>query len=85
MLPKGYGSPVPDLVLYDYQSEQVKVIAEICQANGLKHETGNIIRLIDDNEYATLSSTTRPRNDGGMATASIFSQVLQLDLNFCFL
>jgi hypothetical protein len=41
MLPKGYGSPVPDLVLYDYQSEQVKVIAEICQANGLKHETGN--------------------------------------------
>ncbi|QHV94443.1 hypothetical protein [Spirosoma endbachense] len=39
-------------MLYDFQSEQAKVIGKVCQANDLKDETGKIIRLIGENEYA---------------------------------
>ncbi|GAB3772106.1 hypothetical protein GCM10028818_11880 [Spirosoma horti] len=91
MLTEGYSSPVPDVLLYDYQTEQAKVIVEVCQNNGLKHDTNKVIKLIEDNEYGILEGFVfnyktqqwlRYRlGDGGVATSSSFSEVLQVDLN----
>lgn len=90
-LTEGYASPVPDLILYDHPHEQTRLIVEICQNTGLKHDTGKVIRLIEDNEYGILEGfvynykTQRwlrySKGDGGVATESSFSQVLGLDLD----
>lgn len=89
VLTEGYASPVPDLLLYDHQTEQVEVIIEVCQNSGLKHDISKVIRLIDDNEYGILEGFVfnyktqqwlRYREgDGGVATESPFSKVLNLD------
>ncbi|QJW91489.1 hypothetical protein HNV11_19940 [Spirosoma taeanense] len=91
MLTEGYSSPVPDLLLYDHQTEQAKVIIEVCQTNGLKHDTNKVIRLIDEGEYGILEGLVfnyktqqwlcYNKGDGGMASLSSFSKILQLDLN----
>lgn len=91
MLTEGYSSPVPDILLYDHQAEQAKVIVEVCQNNGLKHDTSKVIKLIEDNEYGILEGFVfnyktqqwlRYRlGDGGVATNSSFSEVLQVDLS----
>lgn len=90
MLTEGYASPVPDLILYDHQHEQTRVIVEVCQNNGLKHDTSKVIRLIEDNEYGILEGFVfnyksqqwlrYRKGDGGQATESSFSEVLNLDL-----
>ncbi|PRY41077.1 hypothetical protein CLV58_106264 [Spirosoma oryzae] len=91
MLTEGYASPVPDLILYDHQYEQTRVIVEICQKSGLKHDTGKVIKLIEDDTYGILegfvynyktSQWLRYRKgDGGLTTESSFSDILQLELN----
>lgn len=64
---------------------------EVCQTNGLKHDTGKIIRLIDEEEYGILEGFVfnyktqqwlRYRSgDGALLTESSFSDIVQLDLN----
>ncbi|QDK77956.1 hypothetical protein EXU85_04865 [Spirosoma sp. KCTC 42546] len=91
MLTEGYSTPVPDLLLYDHSSEQAKVIVEVCQNTGLKHDIGKIIRLIDSAEfgiqegfvfnYKTQQWYRYRFGDGGLTTESSFSDILQLDLN----
>ncbi|MVM30791.1 hypothetical protein GO755_12185 [Spirosoma sp. HMF4905] len=91
MLTEGYSSPVPDLLLYDHPSEQAKVIVEVCQNNGLKHDIAKVIRLIDENLYGILEGFVfnyktqqwyRYRfDDGGLITELSYSETLQLDLN----
>lgn len=91
MLTEGYSSPVPDVLLYDHQTEEAKVIIEVCQNNGLKHDTSKIIKLIEDNTFGILEGFVfnyktgqwlRYRlGDGSVATNSSFSEVLQVDLN----
>lgn len=81
---------MPDLILYDHQHEQTRVIVEVCQNNGLKHDTSKVIRLIEDNEYGILEGfifnyksqqwLCYRKGDGGQATESSFSEVLNLDL-----
>ena len=89
MLTEGYASPVPDLILYDHQHEQTRVIVEVCQNSGLKHDTTKIIRLIEDNEYGILEGFVYNyktnqwlryrKGDGGQATESSFSDTLNID------
>ncbi len=91
MLTEGYASPVADLILYDHPYEQTRVTVEIRQKSGLKHDTGKVIKLIEDDTYGILegfvynyrtSQWLRYRKgDGGLTTESSFSDILQLDLN----
>jgi hypothetical protein len=91
MLTEGYAAPVPDIILYDHQAEDTKVIIEICKNAGLKHDTGKVINLIEKDSYGLLegfvynyktSNWLRYRKgDGGLTTETSFSEVLNLDLN----
>lgn len=90
MLVEEYAAPVPDVVLYDHETEQVRVIVEVCKTNGFKHDTSKVIKLIEDGLYGILEGFVynyktgqwlRYRlGDGGQATESSFSDVLHLDL-----
>ncbi|GAB4027693.1 hypothetical protein [Spirosoma gilvum] len=91
MLTEGYASPMPDVSLYSYAEEETKVVVEVCQTNGQKNDLKKIIWLIDENEYGILEGfvynyKTRHwlryrKGEGGVATESSFSDVLNLDLN----
>lgn len=86
-----YSSPTPDVVLYDNATETTPVIIEVCQTRGLKADLDKVIRLIDGElydiregfiyDYKTQQWLRYQLGDGGIATASSFSTVLQLDLN----
>ncbi|WP_080054702.1 PDDEXK family nuclease [Spirosoma aerolatum] len=90
MLTDGYATPVPDLILYDHQAEQARVIVEVCQNSGHKHDTNKVIKLIEENEYGiregfvynykTQQWLRYRKGDGGVATESSFSEVLNVDL-----
>lgn len=90
MLNEGYASPVPDVILYDHETEQTRVIIEICKNSGLRHDTGKVIKLIEDEGYGILEGfiynyktnawLRYRKGDGGQATESSFSEVLNLDL-----
>ena len=91
MLTEGYATPVPDLILYDHQAEQTRVIIEICKNTGFKHDTSKVIHLIENQEYGILEGFVYNyktsqwlryhKGDGGQATESSFSDVLALDLS----
>ena len=86
-----YSSPTPDLILFDSPSETTKVIIEVCQSIGLKADLNKVIELIDGQLYGILEGFVYnyktqqwlryQLGDGGAATASSFSVVLNLDLN----
>lgn len=91
MLVEEYAAPVPDVVLYDYEAEQVRVIIEVCKNTGLKHDTSKVVKLIDGDLYGILEGfiynyktnhwLRYRKGDGGLTTESSFSDVLNLDLN----
>lgn len=91
MLVEEYAAPVPDVVLYDHQAEQVRVIIEICQARGFRHDTSKVIKLIDEDNYGiqegfvynykTEQWLRYRKGDGGLTTETSFSEILNLDLN----
>ena len=90
MLTEGYSSPTPDVILYDYVAEQTRVVIEVCQTNGQKNDLKKVVWLIEDNEYGILEGFVYNyktnqwfryrKGDGGQATESSFSEVLNLDL-----
>ncbi len=95
MLTEGYGNrydepPVPDILLYDHEAEKTRVIIEICQTNGEKSDLRKVIRLIEDEDYGilegfvfnykTLTWVRYRKGDGGQATETAFSEVLNLNL-----
>lgn len=90
-LAEGPGQAVPDLILYDPVAEETRVIIEICQNNGQRNDIRKIIHLIEDNDYGILEGFVYNyrthqwhryrKGDGGMATESSQSAVLNLDLN----
>ncbi len=85
------GPPTPDVILYDYATEQAHVIIEVTHTKSLKADLKKVIDLIDGDLYGILEGfvfnyKTRQwlryrQGDGGVATESSFSDVLQLDLN----
>jgi Uma2 family endonuclease len=91
MLTEGYATPVPDVILYDHQAEETKVIIEVCKTSGEKSDLRKVIQLIDDEDYGILEgfvynyktdSWVRYRKgDGGQATETAYSDVLRLNLN----
>jgi Uma2 family endonuclease len=86
-----YSSPTPDIILYDNETDQTKVVVEVCQTRGLKADLDKVIRLIDGNlygiregfvyDYKTHQWYRYQFDDGGLTTESSFSEILQLDLN----
>lgn len=85
-----YNSPTPDIVFFD-ATEEAKVIIEVCHSRGMSGDLKNVISLIDEQGYAILEGflynyktqqwLRYRKGDGGQATESSFSNVLQLDLN----
>ena len=86
----GPGHAVPDVLLYDNTAEDTKVIIEVCLTNGVKNDLRKIIHLIENRDYGILEGfvynyKTRAwlryrKGDGGAATASSFSEVMQVDM-----
>jgi hypothetical protein len=86
-----YTSPTPDLILFDDQTDQTPVIVEICQTRGAKGDLQKVISLIDGElygiregfvfNYKTQQWLRYRLGDGGVATNSSFSDVLQVDLS----
>ena len=86
-----YTSPTPDLILFDTQTDQTPVIVEVCQTRGAKGDLEKIINLIDGElygiregfvfNYKTQQWLRYRLGDGGVATPSSFSEVLQVDLS----
>lgn len=85
-----YNSPVPDIILYDYTTEQAQVIIEVAHTRGFKSDLKRVINLIDEElygiregfvyNYKTNHWLRYCKGDGGVATESSFSEVLRLDL-----
>ncbi|WP_461103599.1 hypothetical protein [Spirosoma koreense] len=85
-----YNSPVPDLILYDYETEQAFVIIEVAHNVGFKSDLKKVIALIDEDlygiregfvyNYKTNQWLRYRKGDGGVATESSFSEILQIDL-----
>ena len=85
-----YNSPTPDVILYDNVTEQSPVIIEVCQTRGEKTDLKKVIRLIEEDDYGILEGFVYNyktetwlryrKGDGGQATESSFSEVLNLDL-----
>ena len=86
-----YNSPTPDVILYDYTTEQAHVIIEVTHTKGVKADLKKVIDLIDNDlygiregfiyNYKTQQWFRYSFGDGGLATESSFSALLQLDLN----
>jgi Uma2 family endonuclease len=86
-----YGSPVPDLVLYDNEADQTRVIVEVCQTRGVKGDLQKVIQLIDGElygieeafvyDYKTSHWLCYRKGDGGSSTETAYSAQLGLDLN----
>ncbi len=91
MLDQGKASLVPDISLRDNEAAQTPVIIEVCHSDGLKGDLRKVIQLIEDDEYGILEGFVYNyktekwlryrKDDGGQATESSFSEVLNLDLN----
>lgn len=91
MLDEGKISQVPDLILYDNETDQTQVIIEVCHTNGLKDDLQKVIQLIDADLYGILEGFVYNyrtnqwlryrKGDGGHTEATSFSSVLNLDLN----
>ncbi|KAA9349966.1 MULTISPECIES: hypothetical protein [Larkinella] len=91
MLDFTYSSPTPDVILFDNEADQTRIIIEICHTSGLKHDLAKTIRLIDEDDYGVLEGFVYNyktdqwfryrKGDGGLTEPSSFSEILQLDLN----
>lgn len=86
-----YSTPTPDVVLYDNETDQTPVIIEICQTRGAKGDLQKVIQLVDGQlygiregfvyDYKIQQWLRYTLGEGGVAVASSFSVVLQVDLN----
>ena len=90
MIDEGQSSPTPDLVLYDPVTELMPIIIEVCHVRGQQNDLKKVISLIEDSEYGVIEGFVYNyrtyewlryrKGDGGVATATSFSDLLQLDL-----
>lgn len=90
MIDEGQTSPTPDLVLYNPATELIPIIIEICHTRGQNNDLKKVISLIEDNGYGVLEGFVHNyrtgewlryrKGDGGVATATAYSELLGLDL-----
>ncbi|MFD2571012.1 hypothetical protein ACFSUS_10235 [Spirosoma soli] len=91
MIDESKASPVPDLLLYDNETAESRIIIEVCNQEGLKKDLKKIMQLVDEGSYGILEAFVynykthdwhQYRKDSGWQLESqSFSDVLQLDLN----
>ncbi|AKD57961.1 hypothetical protein [Spirosoma radiotolerans] len=89
-LDEGPGFPVPDVILFDEEMEQTRVIIEVCTNRGINNDLKKVIRLIEDDDYGILEGFVYNyksrewfryrKGDGGAATASSVSDLMGVDL-----
>jgi hypothetical protein len=89
-LDEGPGFPVPDIILFDEKTEQTRIIIEVCTNRGINNDIKKVIRLIEDDDYGILEGFVYNyksrewfryrKGDGGVATASSFSEVMGVDM-----
>ncbi len=91
MLDEGKVSPVPDVLLRDNETDETPIIIEVCKTTGQKGDLQKVIQLIDEDlygihegfvyNYKTQRWLRYRKGDGGQATESSVSEVLNLDLS----
>lgn len=91
MLGEGISSPTPDLILYDAETEQTRVIIEVCHTRAVKSDLDKVIRLVEGGLYGILEGFVynyktaewyRYRlGNGGLVDSSAQSDILNLDLS----
>ncbi len=91
MLNEGEASPVPDLILYDNQTQTTPIIIEVCHSEGRRKDLKKVISLIDADEYGiqegfvynyfTKEWYRYHQGGGGLTESSSLSLLLNLDLN----
>ena len=89
-LSEGPGHSVPDVILFDSQTQETHVIIEVTLPRGVKNDLWKIVQLIDNNQYGILEGFVYNyrtgdwlryrKGEGGVATETSFSDVLGLDL-----
>lgn len=89
-LAEGPGYPVPDVLLYDENAEQARVIIEVSNNRSINSDLRKVIRLIKEDDfgiqegfvfnYVTRGWLRYRKGDGGAATASSFSELMGVDL-----
>ena len=82
---------VPDILLRDNETDETPIIIEVRKTTGQKADLQKVIQLIDEGfygiregflyNYKTRQWLRYRFGDGGQATESSFSEILQLDLN----
>ncbi len=91
MIDESRVSSVPDVILYDNEADQTRIIIEICHTKTIKNDIKKIIKLIDDDDYGIMEGFVYDykahiwyrylKASGSMTEHSSFSTLLQLDLN----
>ena len=89
-LGEGPGHQVPDVLLYDNQTEQTKIIIEVAQPRSAERDLYKIINLIENDHYGIeegfvynyhANEWLRYRKgDGGVATHSSVSELMGIDM-----
>jgi hypothetical protein len=82
----GPNYPVPDLILFDQEAQETRLIIEVCNIRSAKADVRKVIRLIEDEDYGILEGFVYNywthewfryrKGDGGLATNSAVSEVL---------
>ncbi|MVM38769.1 hypothetical protein GO730_16500 [Spirosoma sp. HMF3257] len=91
MIDEAKASAVPDLLLYDNETAESRIIFEICNQEGLKKDLKKVAHLIEEDNYGILEGFVynyktkdwyQYRKDTGWITETpSFSLVLGIDLN----
>lgn len=87
---EGQSSPVPDILLYDNEEQQTRIIIEICHPTGFNNDMRKVIRLIDENDYGVIEGfiydyvrkqwRKYQKGAGEITVNPSFSHLLNLDL-----
>jgi hypothetical protein len=89
-LAEGPGHAVPDVILFDNETQETRIIIEVSQSRGFKNDASKIVQLIDNHDYGIVEGFVYNyrtedwlryrKGDGGLTTASSFSEVLGVEL-----
>ncbi len=87
---EGQSSPVPDILLFDNEEQQTRIIIEICHPSGYKNDLRKVIKLIDENDYGVVegfiydyvrkSWSKYQRGIGQIIDRPSYSEILDIDL-----
>jgi Uma2 family endonuclease len=89
-LGEGSGHEVPDVLLFDNEVELTRIVIEVTQPRTANRDLKKTIRLIEEDDYGILKGfvynyKTREwlryrKGDGGVATASSRSELMNVDM-----